>query len=80
MRAIRLTVVAVVVLAAAGLFWLLGTRIPPPLIPGDRWHREAGKVDDCLTCHAPDGPAPRTKNHPNSQRCFQCHERNRAGA
>jgi hypothetical protein len=64
---------AVALLAVAGMLWLLATRKPAPPVPGDAAHAEARGEGDCLECHDLDGPAPRGRNHPISQRCFQCH-------
>ena len=60
-------------LVIALMIWLLSNWQPPPEIPGDAMH-QAGRAD-CVTCHAADGPVPRTKNHPLNDRCFQCHLR-----
>ena len=80
MRRVLLLGAAVALLLVAGMLWLLATRTPPPPIPVDDEHVQARQVDDCQICHSPDGPAPRSRNHPMSQRCFQCHESGGAGA
>ena len=58
---------------AGGMLWLLATRKPPPPIPRDDLHVALGGEADCQVCHGVDGPNPRSKNHPLSLRCFQCH-------
>lgn len=62
-------------LMVAGSIWLLSTREPPPEIPADGEHVGARREGDCIVCHNVDGPAPRSKNHPLSEQCFQCHLR-----
>jgi len=60
-------------LATAGMMWLLATRKQAPPIPADPDHASFREERDCLACHGVDGAAARSKNHPLSDRCFQCH-------
>lgn len=73
MRRAIIVALAVGGIAVAGMLWLLATRKTPPPIPIDRAHVSSPGEQDCVACHGPDGAAPRTKNHPLSDRCFQCH-------
>ncbi len=59
----------------AVMVWLLSTWEQPPTIPGNAYHREPRRAQECVQCHHVDGPAPRSKNHPLNDRCFQCHPR-----
>jgi cytochrome c553 len=60
--------------AVALMLWLLATRRIPPPVPADAAHAASRSEADCVVCHGPDGAAPRSKRHPLSDRCFQCHE------
>jgi hypothetical protein len=59
--------------AAFFVFWTARHRTPP--IPADAEHRPALSEPACLLCHGPDGGAPRGRNHPLSDQCFNCHAR-----
>jgi hypothetical protein len=68
-----------VFLAVAGsltaLFVAYTARHRAPRIPPDAGHARALDAPGCLSCHGPDGDAPRGPNHPLSDQCFNCHER-----
>ncbi len=57
------------------LLWMLATRKPPPEIPADADHATVRRESGCLQCHGVGAPLPQPKNHPISQRCYQCHVR-----
>ena len=61
------------VIVVGGILGLLATRRPPPAIPRDAAHRGVRGEAGCLECHGVDGAFPQGKNHPLTQRCFQCH-------
>jgi len=64
---------AMLALLAAFIGWLAFRTKQPPLLPRDDVHVSEGAPDRCLTCHGPDGPLPRSKNHPQGNECFRCH-------
>ena len=44
-----------------------------PYLPVDPDH--ASDAAACMSCHGPDGPVPRSANHPLGDDCFRCHAR-----
>jgi hypothetical protein len=60
-------------LAMAFMVWLLSSWEEPPVIPDDEAHWQSRREAGCVGCHNVDGPAPRSKNHPLNDQCFQCH-------
>ena len=63
---------ALVLLALLAVLLALGTR-GAPYLPRDADH--ASESADCMSCHGPDAPAPRSANHPLGDDCFRCHAR-----
>jgi cytochrome c553 len=68
----------IVLAAALGLLALLAVLLAvrtrgAPYLPDDPEHRSDSAV--CMSCHGPDGPAPRSPNHPLGDDCFRCHAR-----
>ena len=60
-------------LLGAAIGWLaLRNRQAPPM-PRDEEHRGFVSGEACAVCHGPDGPLPRSKNHPLGQDCTRCH-------
>ena len=60
-------------LLAATVGWLLIRNRQAPRLPADGEHASFVDADTCLACHGPEGPAPRSRNHPIGRRCLQCH-------
>ncbi len=66
----------VFVLVVLGLlFAISGKRVPPPLIPVDNLHKEAGQnTSVCMGCHGPGKEAQLKAKHPPKYECFKCHK------
>lgn len=74
-RPVRTAAFLLVAGALTAFFVAWTIRRRPPPIPGDAEHRAAHVAAACLGCHGPEGGAPRGRNHPLSDQCFNCHAR-----
>jgi len=63
---------ALALVAALVLVLALRTR-RPPFLPNDEAHASGTAVEACLSCHGPEGPSPRSQNHPLGRDCLRCH-------
>jgi cytochrome c553 len=71
----QLIALAGLVVAAAFAAWLAWSGRQPPLLPSNEPHAIFQNAAACLTCHGPDGPAPRSAEHPLGDDCLRCHGR-----
>jgi len=71
----RRQILALLALAAlAAVVAVLASRNPrPPYVPADADHARWEGAAACLACHGPDGPLPRSPNHPLGDDCLRCH-------
>lgn len=67
--------VVFVLIVLALLFAISGKRVPPPLIPADGLHADAGdNTSACTGCHGPGKEAALKAKHPPKYECFKCHK------
>jgi hypothetical protein len=67
--------VVFVLIVLALLYAISGKRVPPPLIPADGLHAEAGgNTSVCMGCHGPGKDAALKAKHPPKYECFKCHK------
>ena len=66
---------AAVVLVAAAVLYLTTRNRQPPFLPTDADHRVFEQAATCMVCHGPAGGLPQSKNHPLGNDCLRCHGR-----
>lgn len=70
----RISLIAVVLIAAAVVYLTTRNR-QPPFLPADDEHVAFVDAPTCLTCHGADGGFPQSPNHPLGNDCLRCHGR-----
>jgi len=69
----QLMILAAMGAMAAFIAWLAWSSRQPPMLPDDDTHRTFLGARECLSCHCPEGPVPRSRQHPLGDDCVRCH-------
>lgn len=75
MKPVQITLLALIVIVAALVLFVVLRNPQPPLLPADPAHAVFSGSAACLDCHGPDGDLPRSKQHPLGPECLRCHGR-----
>jgi cytochrome c553 len=71
----QLVMLVLVVMVAAFIAGLALRTDKPPWMPEDADHAIFVDAEGCVVCHGPEGPLPRSRNHPVGMDCMRCHGR-----